>query len=129
MEATLNIVSIIIIVFGILQIILFFKLWGMTNNVNEMKNMMESYLRKENQQRKPQTSISVPTSITSNPIKKEQRWGNDIIEEDKNKAQSIIPNLKQGEIIIKLIRSNKIVVYNENDLYELADEEYKVIYN
>lgn len=46
MEATLNIVSIIIIVFGILQIILFFKLWGMTNNVNEMKNMMESYLRK-----------------------------------------------------------------------------------
>ena len=41
MEATMNIVSIIIIVFGILQIILFFKLWGMTNNVSEMKNMME----------------------------------------------------------------------------------------
>lgn len=37
MEATMNIVSIIIIVFGILQIILFFKLWGMTNNVSEMK--------------------------------------------------------------------------------------------
>lgn len=46
MEATMNIVSIIIIVFGILQIILFFKLWGMTNNVSEMKNMMELLLRK-----------------------------------------------------------------------------------
>ena len=47
METTLNIVSIIIIVFGILQIILFFKVWGMTNNVSEMKNMMELFLRKD----------------------------------------------------------------------------------
>ena len=47
MEATMNIVSIIIIVFGILQIILFFKLWGLTNNVSEMKNMMELLLRKD----------------------------------------------------------------------------------
>lgn len=47
METTLNIVSIIIIVFGILQIILFFKIWGMTNNVSEIKNMMELFLRKD----------------------------------------------------------------------------------
>lgn len=51
METTLNIVSIIIIVFGILQIILFFKVWGMTNNVSEMKNMMELFLRKEFQEK------------------------------------------------------------------------------
>lgn len=38
MESTLNFVSIIIIVFGILQIILFFKLWGMTNDIKEIKN-------------------------------------------------------------------------------------------
>lgn len=43
METTLNIVSIIIIVFGILQIILFFKVWGMTNDVSEMRNMMELF--------------------------------------------------------------------------------------
>lgn len=65
MEATLNIVSIIIIVFGILQIILFFKLWGMTNNVNEMKNMMESYLRKDLQQ-KDNLDESIPNIITDN---------------------------------------------------------------
>ena len=41
METTMNIVSIIIIVFGILQIILFFKVWGMTNNVSELKKMYE----------------------------------------------------------------------------------------
>lgn len=47
METTLNIVSIIIIIFGVLQIILFFKMWGMTNNVSEIKNMLELTIRKD----------------------------------------------------------------------------------
>ncbi|KAA4671632.1 hypothetical protein F3B42_14415 [Bacteroides ovatus] len=38
MEGILNFISIIFIIFGILQIILFFKLWGMTNDVKELKN-------------------------------------------------------------------------------------------
>lgn len=65
METTLNIVSIIIIVFGILQIILFFKVWGMTNNVSEMKNMMELFLRKDLQQ-KDNPDKSMPNVITDN---------------------------------------------------------------
>lgn len=36
MEGLTTIVSLAIIAFGILQIILFFKLWGMTNNVNRI---------------------------------------------------------------------------------------------
>lgn len=47
MEGMFTFVGIIIIVFGILQIILFFKVWGMTNNVNEMKNMMELFIKKK----------------------------------------------------------------------------------
>lgn len=39
-ETTLNIISIIFIVFGVLQIILFFKIWGMTNDVKAMKKDM-----------------------------------------------------------------------------------------
>ena len=35
-------VSVIIIVFGILQIILFFKLWGMTNNVKKISNKLNN---------------------------------------------------------------------------------------
>ncbi len=31
---------VIVVVFGILQIILFFKIWGMTNDVNKIKNKM-----------------------------------------------------------------------------------------
>lgn len=49
MESTLNIVLIIIIVFGILQIILFFKLWGMTNDVNAIKSKLEAYHGDEDQ--------------------------------------------------------------------------------
>ena len=47
MEGMFTFVGIIIIVFGILQIILFFKMWGMTNNVNEIKNIMELFMRKD----------------------------------------------------------------------------------
>lgn len=36
-----EILSIIIIVFGVLQIILFFKVWGMTNNVSELRKMYD----------------------------------------------------------------------------------------
>jgi hypothetical protein len=36
-----EILSIVIIVFGVLQIILFFKVWGMTNNVNELRKMYD----------------------------------------------------------------------------------------
>lgn len=34
----INILSIILLVFGVLQIILFFKLWGMTNDVRSIKD-------------------------------------------------------------------------------------------
>lgn len=37
MDGLLTITGIIIIVFGILQIILFFKMWGMTNDIKEMR--------------------------------------------------------------------------------------------
>lgn len=37
MEGIMFLVSIIIIVFGILQIILFFKIWGMTNDVKKIR--------------------------------------------------------------------------------------------
>lgn len=33
-------VAFVVIVFGLLQLILFFKIWGMTNNVREIKEYM-----------------------------------------------------------------------------------------
>lgn len=42
-----GILSIILLVFGVLQIILFFKLWGMTNDVRSIRAMMEKRLSAE----------------------------------------------------------------------------------
>lgn len=42
MENISTFISIIFIVFGILQIILFFKMWGMTNNVSRITRLLES---------------------------------------------------------------------------------------
>ena len=42
MESIPTFISIIFIVFGILQIILFFKMWGMTNNVSRITRLLES---------------------------------------------------------------------------------------
>ena len=38
----MELVSIIAIVFGVLQIILFFKIWGMTNDVKNILNVLNS---------------------------------------------------------------------------------------
>lgn len=47
MENLLTFTGIIMIAFGVLQIILFFKMWGMTNDIREMKNkfMNDNYSR------------------------------------------------------------------------------------
>ena len=37
-----EIVSIIVAIFGVLQIILFFKIWGMTNDVKNILNILNS---------------------------------------------------------------------------------------
>lgn len=44
MENILTFTGIIIIIFGILQIILFFKLWGMTNDIRDIR---DKYLNAE----------------------------------------------------------------------------------
>lgn len=41
MEGLLQFTSIVMIAFGILQIILFFKIWGMTNDVSKIKGKLE----------------------------------------------------------------------------------------
>lgn len=40
MENIATILGIILLVFGILQIILFFKMWGMTNDVKQIRNKL-----------------------------------------------------------------------------------------
>ena len=34
----IDFLTIVLLVFGVLQIVLFFKIWGMTNDIREMRN-------------------------------------------------------------------------------------------
>lgn len=71
MEEITLFVSVVIIIFGVLQIILFFKIWGMTNNVNEIKNIMGNLFGKDLHNNKKQKEIISRDSNNNVEINKE----------------------------------------------------------
>ncbi len=60
----IDFLTIILLIFGVPQIILFFKVWGMTNDIKEIRN---KYLKDEDENRKERSGIR--------PISQNQRWG------------------------------------------------------
>lgn len=113
-----ELLSIVMLVFGILQIILFFKIWGMTNDISRIRSIIE----KEIQQKTRSKQEQIPNENAINLLK--GTWGKDVSEEEKNMAQSLVPKLMDNEVI--LLIKGKLVVYDSNSLSELND--YKVIY-
>lgn len=114
----IELLSIVMLVFGILQIILFFKIWGMTNDISRIRSIIE----KEIQQKTRSKQEQIPNENAINLLK--GTWGKDVSEEEKNMAQSLVPKLMDNEVI--LLIKGKLVVYDANSLSELND--YKVIY-
>ena len=53
----IDFLTIVLLVFGVLQIVLFFKIWGMTNDIREMRN---KYLKDEDEK--------VLAEVTNNPL-------------------------------------------------------------
>lgn len=62
-----TLLSIILFVFGILQIILFFKIWEMTNDVSKMRRLIESYCFKNNDNSSTE-DCEINTNIKINDI-------------------------------------------------------------
>lgn len=114
----IELLSIVMLVFGILQIILFFKIWGMTNDISRIRRVIE----KEFQQKTRSKQEQIPNENTINLLK--GTWGKDVSEEEKNMALSLLPKLMDNEVI--LLIKGKLVVYDANSLSKLND--YKVIY-
>ena len=92
METTLNIVSIIIIVFGILQIILFFKVWGMTNDVRDMKIIMEKLIRNKGKLTNERSSKNDREHISTDNIERDFKI-DDLVVELKNERQLKISDI------------------------------------
>lgn len=80
-------VSLIIIVFGVLQIILFFKLWGMTNDVREL---VEHFCRSR--------------------IADKQESRDSVSEYDKR-----LDTVEKGDYVIRLSDGKKMIVSNIKD--------------
>jgi len=135
MEDMAPFITIVLFVFGILQIILFFKIWGMTNDIRAMKNkFFEIYTNKSNikstevsnikeQENKNKSNNNININNTD-----DAPWCKNVTEEEIEKAKSIIPSLRLGEVIIKLTKKDKFIVYDADSLHELVDEDYKIIY-
>ena len=49
--------KVLLIIWSILCLVLFFKIWGMTNNIKEIKQFLFSNLAKENETSKPKESV------------------------------------------------------------------------
>nr|DAL04440.1 MAG TPA: ATP synthase B/B' [Caudoviricetes sp.] len=61
----IDFLTIVLLIFGVLQIILFFKVWGMTNDIKEIRN---KYLKDEDEKRRQEAEYA-PTPQISNGSK------------------------------------------------------------
>ena len=114
----------VMLVMGIFQIILFFKVWIMTNDIRKIRCLFERCLKQNN----ANNCISNRETKNTNHEKKDTpkgSWGKDVTEEEKDKAKGLIPKLMDNEVI--LLVKGKMIVYDTYSLSELT-ENYKVIY-
>ncbi len=79
----IELLSIVMLVFGILQVILFFKIWGMTNDVNEIKLVFKDYVKSKNANQSELAS------------KSEIKVG-DLVVELKNERQLKVKNITES---------------------------------
>jgi hypothetical protein len=57
----IDFLTIILLIFGVLQIILFFKVWGMTNDIKDIRN---KYLKDEDEKQRKNTEYDAITKIS-----------------------------------------------------------------
>lgn len=80
----------ILIVFGILQIILFFKLWGMTNNMKQVRDLLLKADRR--------------VTLSKNPNL--PGWADGVTEDEKLEVLDLVLKCSPNSVIIKYISSN-----------------------
>lgn len=57
----IDFLTIVLLVFGVLQIILFFKMWGMTNDIKEIRN---KYLKDEDEKGRTEANYTSTPNIS-----------------------------------------------------------------
>ncbi len=92
--------SIVLTIFGILSIILFFKIWGMTNNIKDIKRLLGN--SEETKRNKSRSKFSIGDMVTAKSY---------------NGIMEIIDIYNDGTYNCIDVKSNEIVgVFKENEL-------------
>ena len=101
MEADINFIeSIVLTIFGILSIILFFKLWGMTNDVKAIKRILEN--SEETKKNKTRSKFNIGDQVTAKTY---------------NGVMEIIDIYEDGSYNCIDVATNEIVgAFKENEL-------------
>ena len=101
MHSDINFIeSIVLTIFGILGIILFFKIWGMTNNVKVIKRLLEN--SEETKKNKSRGKFNI---------------GDMVMAKSYNGIMEIIDIYDDGSYNCIDVKSNEIVgVFKENEL-------------
>lgn len=116
MDRILFFTAVVILVFGVLQIVLFFKMWGMTNNVRSIKDMMEKYISKIEKK-----SIGTEDDNGYKGIKIE-----DLVVDIKTKRKMTVTNVtSEGKYECKLTGGIAPIGMFNRDEIELFDVFYK----
>jgi len=106
-------IGIVVVIFGILQIILFFKLWGMTNDVSEIKNFLLKESLEEN--------ILSEAGIDG--------WGENVTDAEKIEAMPLVNKLKPEQVIAKIMSSKRMEIWSYRFWEtEQKNSGYKLIY-
>lgn len=115
MESMVTFISILFIVFGILQIILFFKLWGMTNDISEIKKLLNFNFSQKH--------------IVSEDITNMDGWSSQVTNDEKIKAGLLLENLKPNQVIAYVHSRKKMEIWScEFWEREKNNKNYKLIY-
>lgn len=118
------VIGIVVGVFGILQIILFFKLWGMTNDVSEIKKIL---IKKSEEE-----EVLLEAEIVEDNVLLEAElhgWANNITDAEKNEAMPLVNKLKSEQVLAKIISNKRMEIW---DLWfwksQQDNPDYKLIY-
>ncbi len=106
-------IALVVFVVSLLQIILFFKLWSMTNDVREIKNSL----------------IKTPVKNCVTVNENINGWAANISEIEKMEAMPLISKLKPDQVIAKVASKKDMEIWSTKFWEsEQNNPDYKLIY-
>lgn len=124
--STLTFVGIVIIIGGILQIVLFFKIWKMTNEVSDIKAILKAVKDILVVTNNDKPAIEVFKGDDSRKQQNGFRWTNKASESDKNSYKDMEKLLNKGQCAIRKDGNSSLKIVGIDSLCEIGGE-YDVI--